>query len=443
MAETIIAPATAPGVSALAVIRISGPEAVACTDRLLAVPVAWKPQRAYYRSLVADGALLDEAVLTYWRGPRSFTGEDLVEISCHGNPFLVERIVAAYLAQGVRRAGPGEFTQRAFLNGRIDLTQAEAVADLIEAATDREIRGAQAMLRGKLGLRIGELRTDLIDLLAHLEAYIDFPDEDITPETGQGFLAAVERVLGGVERLLATAPLGRILRQGVVTAIVGAPNVGKSSLFNALAREDRAIVSPLPGTTRDVLETECRIGDFRLRLLDTAGQRETGDAIEAEGVRRAASAGARAELVIHLFEAAVPFARQPFTLPSPEPGQIVVAVAGKCDLGVAPENAAYPALSTRTGEGLDRLGEIIARALLGTERAAGDDALTVNSRQEEALRAARAALETARDGLRRGDAPELTSIVLREALRAVGEVVGVATNEDVLDALFKKFCIGK
>ena len=443
MADTIIAAATPPGIGALAVLRLSGPEATRLTDSLLRQSVPWHPQRTYHRELFSGETLLDEVILAYWRAPRSFTGEEVVEITCHGNPFLVERITAAYLALGARRAAPGEFTQRAFLNGKLDLTQAEAIADLIEAATDREIRGAQAMLGGRLGERIQKLRGELIDLLAHLEAHIDFPEEDIAPETGAAFLASVNRTRKEVDRLLATAPLGRILRQGVVTAIVGAPNVGKSSLFNALVRENRAIVSPTAGTTRDVIETECRVGDFRLRLLDTAGQRETGDAIEAEGVRRAAEAAERAELILHLLDGAVPPERQGFILPPLQPHQRLIRIAGKSDLGVAPENAALLPLSTRTGEGLDALARKIEEILLGTDRAATADPLTVNSRQETALQSARKALAEAAQALEQSLPPELTSLALREALRAVGEVVGETDNEEVLDALFKKFCIGK
>ena len=442
MAEPIVALATPPGVAALAVVRLSGDGAAAVVGRMLRRPVAWAHRRTWHRELYDGTTLLDEAVLAYWEAPRSYTGEETVEITCHGNPFLAQRVVAACLALGARAAGPGEFTQRAFLNGKIDLTQAEAVADLISAATDREIAGAQAMRAGKLGERMQALRAALIDLLAHVEAHIDFPEEGIDPATGETLAAGVREVRDGVERLLATAPLGRILRHGVATAIVGAPNAGKSSLFNALLREDRAIVSPTPGTTRDVIETECRIGSLRLRLLDTAGRRETGDAVEAEGVRRAAAAAAGAELVIHLLDGATPAAAQPPYVP--EPGQKVLPLAGKADLGVHPDNVALGllAVSPVTGAGLDTLPARIEALLLGSEGAGGEP-LTVNTRQETALRAALAALGTAVDELARGVSPELSSLPLREALRAVGEVVGIATNEDVLDALFLKFCIGK
>ena len=449
--DTIIAPATPPGTGALALLRVSGPEAAAFTEKLLRRPIAWKPQRLWHRELYAVEAveagetLLDEVVLSYWQSPRSFTGEEVIEISCHGNPFLVRKIIAAYLTLGARTAQPGEFAQRAFLNGKIDLTQAEAIADLITAATDREIAGAQAMREGQLGERMQSIRSALIDLLAHLEAYIDFPDEDIAPETGGQFATSVATTLEEVRALIATAPLGRILRQGVITAIVGAPNVGKSSLFNTLLREDRAIVSPTPGTTRDIIEVECRIGPFRLRLLDTAGHRETGDPIEAEGVRRATAAAAKAELIIHLIEASLPFSLQPPPPPFP-PGGRVLRIASKCDLGLAPENkaAGYLPLSTQTGEGLDILPAQIEALLLDGE-ALPADPLTVNARQEASLRAAAASLETALTGLHRRPplAPELTSLSLREALRAIGEVVGAATNEDILDALFSKFCLGK
>jgi tRNA modification GTPase len=441
MANTIIALATPPGSGALALLRLSGPEATALTDGLLRKPIAWEPQRVWHRELFDGETLLDDVVLSYWRAPRSYTGEEVVEISCHGNPFLVRRLLDAYLKRGARPAAPGEFTQRAFLNGKIDLTQAEAVADLIAAATDREIAGAQALQAGKLGAMLQETRTALIDLLAHLEAYIDFPDEDISPETGGAFEARVEALRSAIARLIETAPLGRILREGIVTAIVGKPNVGKSSLFNALLREDRAIVSPQPGTTRDVLETETRVGPWRLRLLDTAGRRATEDPIEAEGVRRAHNAAAQADLVIHLVEGATPFNENEFV---PAPGQRLLRIAAKADLGIAPENGSLPRISVRSSEGLDALPGWIEAALIADGRPlASLDGITVNSRQEAALRTAEAALAKTLAGLQGSDAPELTSLSLREALRAVGEVVGVATDEDILDALFLKFCIGK
>ncbi|SDT86526.1 tRNA modification GTPase trmE [Verrucomicrobium sp. GAS474] len=447
--DTIIAPATPPGTSALALIRVSGPEARAVVGTLLRKPVPWQPQRVYYRELFspADGSLLDEVVLTFWQAPHSFTGEDLVEVSCHGNPLLVSRLLAACLAFGpeVRSARAGEFARRAFLNGKIDLTQAEAIGDLLAAGTDREIAGAQAMRAGRLGERIGGVRERIIDLLANLEAWIDFPDEDISPETGAAFAARVREAEAEVARLIATAPLGRILRQGIPTALVGAPNAGKSSLFNALLREDRAIVSPIPGTTRDVIETEARVGSLRLRLLDTAGHRETGDAVEAEGVRRAHRAAEGADLILHLFEASVPREARDFPMPAEglHPGQVILPVATKADLGIAPENEDYLAVSVVTGAGLDQLARRIEVLLLGANLSENDDPLTVNTRQEGALRAAQAAFGKALEGLGASHPPELTSLALREAAAALAAVVGETTNEDVLDALFLKFCIGK
>jgi tRNA modification GTPase len=447
--DTIIALSTPPGVSALAVIRLSGPDVISYTNALLESPRDWQPQRAVFVHLREgsgkDSRLLDEAVATYWKGPHSFTGEDTMEISCHGNPLIAQNILQAYIRLGARPAEPGEFTQRAFLNGRLDLTQAEAVLDIVHASTQRALSGAQAMKEGRLAEKLNQLRQQLIDLLAHLEAYIDFPDEDIQPDTGAAFLNRVEAMRKEVQTLLSTAPLGRILREGIATAIVGAPNVGKSSLLNALLRESRAIVSPIPGTTRDTIEAECNLRGFRLVLVDTAGQRETKDEIETEGVRRAQSAAGRAELILHVVEA--PVAPKPFDaeLAHSLEGKLYVRIANKADLGCELAHAGGGAIlvSTLTGAGLSELEDAIEKLLIGSQQPASTGWLTINARQEAALQRALAAFDRAATGLADKSAPELVSVDLRAALHEIGQIVGLSTNEDILDQLFKNFCIGK
>lgn len=441
--DTIIALSTPPGVSALAIIRLSGADVVDYTNALLAAPRSWEAQRACFVHLRHDGQLLDEAVATYWKGPHSFTGEDTMEISCHGNPLIAQNILQAFIHLGARPAEPGEFTQRAFLNGRLDLTQAEAVLDIIHASTERALVGAQAMKEGRLAEKLNLLRQQLIDLLAHLEAYIDFPDEDIAPETGSAFLRRIEVMQQDVITLLRTAPLGRILREGITTAIIGAPNVGKSSLLNTLLRESRAIVAATPGTTRDTIEAECNLRGFRLLLIDTAGQRETHDEIEAEGVRRAQSVAQRADLILHVVEAPSAPTEDDDAIRRSLQERLYLPIANKVDLGHHDGHGSTLCISTRTGQGLSELEDAIEKLLIGSQQPAATGWLTINARQEAALQRAADALSRAAEGFTSSNAPELISIDLRAALHEIGQIVGLATNEDILDQLFKNFCIGK
>lgn len=443
LASTIAALATPPGSGALAILRLSGPQARTILQSLSTVK-DWSPRQVRHVTLRHQGNILDDVVATYWAAPSSYTGEDVVEISCHGNPFIAERILEALLEHGAVAAGPGEFTERAFLNGKLDLTEAEAVADLISASTKIALRGARSMQQGKLSSELNAIRTTLTELLAHLEAYIDFPDEDIAPDVTSGFATKLREILNTLRRLIATAPAGRVLREGVATAIVGAPNVGKSSLLNRLLREDRAIVSATPGTTRDTIEAECRCGNVLLRLIDTAGQRTTNDAIEAEGVQRATKAMEHAHLIIHVVDGSVPPAEDGVEVSKLSPGQQYLRVANKADLGLhgdQPQGAIQ--LSALTGDGLALLEQQVQDLLLHQTEVDTESWLTVNARQESALRQAEIAAATALDQLEAAAPPELISVDLRAALDAVGEVVGASTNEVILDQLFATFCIGK
>lgn len=437
--DAIIALATPPGRSALAVIRLSGPGVLERTKFLASVKV-WRPRGVHHAILREGDRILDEVVISWWPEGASYTGEETIEISCHGNPLIFKSILEAYLKRGVRWARPGEFTERAFLNGKMDLTQAEGVLDLIHAGTDRSVRAAQAMREGRFGLHLLKMREQLIEVLAHLEAYIDFPEEDIRPETGSAFQERLNSIRTEMIRLLKTAPLGRRLREGVRTAIVGEPNVGKSSLLNALLREDRAIVSPTPGTTRDTIEASCQVRGLQLCLIDTAGQRETSDTIEKEGISRARRAMEEAELILQVVDASQPV---PVEFPEVQPGQFFLRVANKLDLGVVKGHEASVLVSARTGEGLDLLESKIESLLMGKEGSAEVDEFAINTRQEGALSEAQLCLENGLLAIEQGAPPELISVDLRSALDAIGEVVGKATNEDILDVLFQKFCIGK
>ena len=305
--ETIVALSTPPGVAALAVIRLSGAESRAIAEKLISGKIEWKPGQSVYRTLTYQNETLDDVVLTFWQGPNSYTGEDTVEISCHGNPHIIESILRACLELGARTARPGEFTQRAFLNDKLSLTQAEGLLDLLYAPTERALASARAMKEGKLGHALEAIRTELIDLLSHLEASLDFAEEGIEPRVGPEFSERVEKIRAQIVQLLRTAPLGRILQEGALAVIVGEPNVGKSSLLNALLREDRAIVAATPGTTRDLIDAQCNIRGLPLRLIDTAGQRDSTDPVEIEGNRRARALLPNAQLLLHVVEAHQPY----------------------------------------------------------------------------------------------------------------------------------------
>ena len=445
LSDTIVALSTPPGVAALAVIRLSGPESRAIIEKLVAEKGApafdWKPGHAAYRTLTYRGEMLDDAVLTFWKGPHSYTGEDTVEISCHGNPHIVENILRACLELGAHTARPGEFTQRAFLNDKLSLTQAEGLLDLLYAPTERALASARAMKEGRLGHALEEVRRKLVDLLSHLEASLDFAEEGIEPRVGAEFSTRVEKIRAQIDQLLRTAPLGRILQEGALTVIVGEPNVGKSSLLNALLREDRAIVAPTPGTTRDLIEASCNVRGLPLRLVDTAGQRDSTDPVEVEGNRRARAILPQAQLLLHVVEAHQPYAPAKIELPENIPGLLI---ANKSDLGRHPSLPPEAVLlSALTGAGLADLEAKIESALLKEMAEETGTVLTINARQNATLERAAQSLDRALGALRDSLGLEVVSIELRDALRELAEVIGETTNEDILTRLFQNFCIGK
>ena len=440
-ADTIVALSTPPGIAALAVIRLSGPQSRAITQQLVSTKIDWQPGHVLYRTLVHQDRTLDDVVLTYWQAPHSYTGEDTVEISSHGNPHITESIVRACLELGARIARPGEFTQRAFLNDKLSLTQAEGLLDLLYAPTERALASARAMKEGKLGHALESVRAELIDLLSHLEASLDFSEEGIDPKVGTEFALRVDRARAQIGQLLRTAPLGRILQEGALVVIVGEPNVGKSSLLNALLREDRAIVAPTPGTTRDWIEAPCSVRGLPLRLIDTAGQRDSTDPVEIEGNRRARALLPNAQLLLHVVEAHLPYIPAAIELPENIP---VLLLANKSDLGrhgSLPPSALL--LSARTGEALDDLESRIESALLADMAHETGTILTINARQNATLQRAAQALDRAHEALHASTGLEMVSIDLREALHELAEVIGETTNEDVLTRLFQNFCIGK
>jgi tRNA modification GTPase len=443
--ETIAAIATPPGEGALAVIRISGEKALAVADvvfRAAKAPSATEERRVVFGKIVdATGGVLDEVLLTVFRNPRSYTGENLVEISGHGGPVVASRVLAAVLAAGARMARPGEFTERAFHNGKLDLTQAEAVMDLIHAQTDRAAKAAAGQLEGRLGLEIHALRAQLLETVAHLEAFIDFPEEGIDPESGEVLRKRMDSVRGHLEGLLATANEGRLLREGITLALCGAPNAGKSSLLNRLLGMERAIVSETAGTTRDTIEERASLGGYPFRVIDTAGLRETEDPVEREGVARARRAAEAADLRIHLLDAA-----EQNNPPSPLFADELL-VLNKVDL-VANRDALPHGIqiSCRTGEGVEPLVQAILARATGRSSALGEAApniTAINTRHRDCLLKARGHLDASIALLESGEPPELVAVELRSALGDVGEIVGEAGTEEILGKIFSSFCIGK
>ena len=436
--DTITACATPPGVSALALIRLSGPQALTITQKLTGQTLV--PRNPLPLRLQLENQDLDETVVTFWPNPKSYTGEDLVEVSCHGNPLIVETLLQTICKLGARMARPGEFTERAFLHGRIDLTRAEAVLDVLHARSERALLAAQRALAGKLSERLMADRERLLNLLARIEAWIDFPDEDIQPEVGDGFRSEVSDLLKSAAQLLSTAPLGHRLRSGYRLVLAGPPNVGKSSLLNTLLGNNRAIVSPTPGTTRDTVEESIVLAGFPVRLIDTAGLRPSTDPVELEGMARTRTAMDSADLVLALIDRTqlVDPCRQEWD----RLGDKFLKVLTKADRPqVSKEDGLL--VSSQTGAGLDELRKTITHRLTGNVTAPGSDEIAINARHEDALRRASEAFAAALSSLKAKAAPELVASDLRQALQALESILGVGTSEDVLDRLFAQFCIGK
>ena len=456
MNDTIAAIATGHQATAIGILRLSGPQAISALDQVF-TPTSGKPMAEQPNRLLVYGTLhdaqgnaLDHCLATVSRGPHSYTGEDTAELQCHGSPVLLTMALEALFGCGVRQAQAGEFTRRAFLAGKMDLTRTEAVADLIHAETQGAVYQAAGQLGGALAQVIEDIYHQLTALMAHFHAVLDYPDEDIDPFRADTIRTGLEEARAGLSALLATYERGRYIAGGVPCVLVGRPNAGKSSLLNAMVGYDRAIVTDVPGTTRDTVEARCRLGGVVLKLIDTAGLRDTEDAVERIGVARSRAALEEARLALLVVDGSEPLTAEDLAaMDEAEKAPRVLCLVNKSDRPLAADVDAlrrrFPNLrvvSAATGAGLEELeGDIASLFPTGGAEAAGE--LLTNARQAEAARRALAGVERAGESLAAGITPDALLTDVEEALSALGELTGASVREDVTARIFQRFCVGK
>ncbi len=447
--DTIAAISTGQVLAAIGIVRVSGPDALAVTDRvftpLRGAPMSQRPDRRLIlgKLKASDGAVLDICLATVSRGPDSYTGEDTAELQCHGSPVVLRQALESLFAAGARQAKAGEFTRRAFLNGRMDLTQAEAVIDLIDAETPQIAENAAAQLDGAIRKNTDAVYDDLTAVCSHYHAVIDYPDEDIEPFTMEQYRATLEGAAARLSRLLATFRRGTVLKNGVPCAILGRPNAGKSSLLNAILGYDRAIVTDIPGTTRDTIEEKAVLGGTLLRLLDTAGLRDTDDPVEREGVVRAKSAAEAAQLVLAVLDGSEPLtAEDEAVLAAAKAAPKSVILQNKSDLPARWTMEGAIPISARTGAGLDALEAAVSALFKEAEPLPVGETLT-NPRQADAVSRALDYVRAAREAMDTGFAPDAVLTEIEGALNALGELSGRIVREDVTNGIFSRFCVGK
>ncbi len=456
-ADTIVALATPMGAGALAVIRLSGAQALDIVNRCIKKPIPQESHRVHFRHFYHTGQqLIDQVVISYFKAPTSYTGEDVVEISAHNNPLIVRAIIEQLVTAGARLAEPGEFTYRAYLNQKMDLTQAEAVAEVIAARTQQSLTHSMRHLTGALRERIEAIKEQVLQYLSLLEINLDFSEEDIEALPREELQEKLRTTMEQLERLMASYAYGRLLDEGIRLLFVGKPNVGKSSLLNRIIGEDRAIVSDIPGTTRDYIEAQAQLDGLLIRAVDTAGVRTTPDQLEALGIERTLQQVEKADVVAVVFEAPAPPASEDFYLKGKvqawrQEDRHVIGVLNKVDKGEAPEWQQFTAdlaipvvrVSARTGEGMAQFREAVLE-LFARERAfESEDVVVTSERHRQALDKALGALRSAEEGLQMGLSDEFIAADIRTALSALGEIVGETTPQEVLNHIFANFCIGK
>ena len=451
MSDIIAAISTALAPSGIGIIRLSGEGCAALADRILtpvfAAPLAQAAPRrlCLYDLRDRSGRVIDRILAVQTPGPASYTGEDTVELQCHGSPAVLTEALAHLLAQGVRQAGPGEFTKRAFLNGRMDLTAAEAVIDLIEAETADAAANAAGQVGGALLRRLSPVYEALVSVMSHFHAVLDYPDEDIDGFDLENYTALLLEQRSTLEALLATAGRGRVVKNGIKAVLLGRPNVGKSSLLNALAGYERVIVTDIPGTTRDTVEEKLRLGSLVLRLTDTAGIHPTEDQVERLGVTRALEAARQADLALVLLDGSQPLTQEDRqALEAARQAKQAICILSKADLPqvLSPPDFDYVlSVSSRTGQGLEALTRTVER--LFAQDVPCDGTLLTNLRHERAITAARDAIDRALSSLHAGTTPDAVLLDVEEALEAIADVTGKSMREDITNDIFSRFCVGK
>lgn len=458
--DTIAAIATAPGVGGVGIIRVSGPAAFDKVDAIFSgigtVSLKDRPDRTIQYGRIIDpsrdGAVVDEVLVLLMQGPHSYTAEDVVEIQCHGGSVAIREILGLVLRQGVRLAEPGEFTRRAFLNGRIDLTQAEAIIDIIEAKSEKSLSVAVNQLDGTLTRLIRTWRSDMVALIARMEVAIDYPEEDIEDITLQEAEATLAPLAERLDELLATAETGRLLRDGIMTAIIGCPNAGKSSLMNAVLRENRAIVTDIPGTTRDSIEEGISVEGISLRLVDTAGIRETDDTVEKIGVAKAKEYLDKSDIVICVIDASKPLTADETAILKSISGRYTLVFLNKADLGLQVTEDEVHALgdftaivpiSAANGEGRQALSKVVTDLVYGGSVRSSQEAMLSNVRHITLVKQAAQQLAQARESIAMGLSVDCVVTDLREAWETLGQVTGDTIRESLTDELFSRFCLGK
>lgn len=454
--DTIAAISTPLGEGGIGIIRLSGSEAISIVSKIFhslrGINLSdVKTHTIHYGFIIdpATGEKIDEVLVTVMRAPHTYTREDVVEINCHAGFITLKRVLDLVIEYGARLAEPGEFTKRAFLRGRIDLSQAESVIDLIRAKTEQAQKIALEHLSGRLSQKINELRDSLMKVCAHVEAYIDFPEEEIDGMTAEEIIGEISRIKNEIKYLIDGYEEGKIYREGLTTAIVGKPNVGKSSLLNALLMKDRAIVTEIPGTTRDIIEEYVNIKGMPLKIVDTAGIRQAHDLVEAEGIKRTLRAVEVAELVLLVLDSSRPINSLDEEIINRISGKKVIVVVNKKDiknkefqLPESLEDKPMVEISALTGEGIEELKELIFNTTI-TGRYVQEGLVVTKLRHKQALDKALDALNNAINNFKENEPLEITAMFLREGLSFLGQIVGAVTTEEILDLIFSEFCIGK